>query len=95
MTNNPTTATRPPTAKQLNYLRKLAHRAGQTFVTPRTRQHASAEIRRLKAVRQTGFTFAELEAEDAARQAHDDIACRVKPWETGGYGSSATWSQRS
>ena len=51
--------TLPPTRKQLAYLRKLAQRAGQTFTTPRTRFEASAEIRRLQAIRSTGFTFAE------------------------------------
>ena len=40
---------KPPTAKQLAYLRALSKRAGQTFAMPRTRQDASAEIRRLKA----------------------------------------------
>ena len=42
-------STKPPTAKQLAYLRALAERAGQTFATPRTSKDASAEIRRLKA----------------------------------------------
>ena len=95
VTNNTTTAAPPPTAKQLNYLRTLAHRTGQTFTTPRTRKQASAEIRRLKAVRATGFTFAELQPEQAARHANHDVACTVKPWEVRGYGSNATWSQRS
>jgi hypothetical protein len=72
----------------------LAGRAGQTFVTPRTRTRAPDEIRRLKEVRGTGFTFAELQAEQAAREAHGDVAI-VQPWEIAGRGSTATWSQRS
>ena len=40
---------KPPTAKQLAYLRALAERTDQTFVTPRTSRDASIEIRRLKA----------------------------------------------
>ena len=84
----------PPTHKQLRYLRTLAGRAGQTFVTPLTRADASDEIRRLKAVRSTGFTFAELQAEQAAREAHGDVAT-IQPWEIAGHGSTATWSQRS
>jgi hypothetical protein len=84
----------PPTHKQLRYLRTLAGRAGQTFVTPLTRADASVEIRRLKAVRATGFTFAELQAEQAAREAHGDVAT-IQPWEIAGHGSTATWSQRS
>ena len=42
-------SSKPPTAKQLAYLRALSERVGQTFAMPRTRQEASAEIRRLKA----------------------------------------------
>jgi hypothetical protein len=84
----------PPTAKQLVYLRTLAERAGQTFISPRTRTQASAEIRRLKNVRTSGFTFAELEAEQAASDVHSDVAI-VQPWEIAGRGSTATWRQRS
>ena len=85
----------PPTARQLAYLRQLARRAGQTFTTPRTREQASAEIERLLAVTDTGFTFAELQAEQAAREANDDLSCSVKRHEVQGFGSTATWSQRS
>ena len=84
----------PPTFKQLRYLRTLASRAGQTFATPHTRAQASAEIRRLKSVRSAGFTFAELQAEHAAREVHGDLAI-VQAWEIAGHGSTATWSQRS
>lgn len=87
-------SSKPPTGKQLSYLRTLAQRPGQTFIAPTTRSEASAEIRRLKAVRGNGFTFAELAAEEASRHAHGDVAI-VQPWELGGRGSSATWSQRS
>jgi hypothetical protein len=88
------TRTTPPTAKQLTYLRALADRTGTTFVIPATRAQASAEIRRLTTIASTGFTFAELHAEHAARKAFDDHPL-VKPWETTGYGSTATWSQRA
>lgn len=87
-------STKPPTAKQLSYLRTLAQRAGQSFISPRTRSEASAEIRRLKNVSTSGFTFAALTAEQAARDARSDAAV-VQPWEIAGRGSSATWSQRS
>jgi hypothetical protein len=87
-------SSKPPTGKQLAYLRTLAERAGQTFIVPGTRAEASAEIRRLKATRGSGFTFAEMAAEEAARVAHGDVAV-VKPWEIDGRGSTATWSQRS
>ncbi len=89
------TANWPPTARQLRYLRRLANRAGQTFATPRTREQASWEIERLLAVTGTGFTFAELRAEQAAREANDDLSIAIQPFETRGWGSSCTWSQRS
>jgi hypothetical protein len=44
----------------------------------------------LKAVRSNGFTFAEIEAENAARIAHLD-APLVRPDEVAGYGANATW----
>src|SRR5450755_3409702 len=84
----------PPTFKQLRYLRTLAGCAGQTFATPHTRAQASAEIRRLKAVRSAGFTFAERQAEQASREVHGGVAI-VQAWEIAGHGSTATWSQRS
>jgi Protein of unknown function (DUF3072) len=87
-------SSKPPTGKQLSYLKTLAERAGQAFIAPETRSEASAEIRRLKAVRGNGFTFAELATEEASRRAHGDVAV-VQPWELRGRGSSATWSQRS
>jgi hypothetical protein len=90
----------PPTGPQLRYLRKLAQRTGTTFTTPTTRRQASAEIQRLKTIRATGFTFAELQAEHAARQATGDVPLDYAPAidhdeETVGYGASATWSRRA
>ena len=100
-----TTTTQPdakrPTAKQLTYLRRLANRTGTTFATPISFADASAEIRRLKRIADTGFTFAELKGEQVARRDHDDerlpaeLASAVREWETVGWGSTATWSQRA
>jgi hypothetical protein len=87
-------SSKPPTDKQLAYLRTLAERSGQTFISPRTRSQASAEIRRLRHVQTSGFTFAELQAEQAVRDVHGDVAI-VQPWEIAGRGSTATWRQRS
>jgi hypothetical protein len=84
----------PPSFKQLRYLRTLANRAGQTFATSQTRAEASVEIRRLKSVRSAGFTFAERQAEQAAREVHGDVAI-VQAWEITGHASTATWCQRS
>jgi len=81
------------------YLRQLAQRSGTTFTNPRTRRQASAEIRRLKTIRATGFTFAELHSEQADRADHGDVPIDYSPTftpeETVGYGASATWSQRA
>ncbi len=85
---------KPPTAKQLAYLRALAEDAGQTFAAPRTRVQASSEIRRLRNVRTSGFTFAALSAGQAARDAHGDLTV-VQLWDTAAHGSTAIWSQRS
>ncbi len=91
--SNPgSTANWPPTARQLSYLRQLANRAGQTFTTPRTRTQASWEIERLLAVTNTGFTFAELKAEQAAREANDDLSIAIQPFEIQGHGSNCRWS---
>ena len=92
---------RQPTAKQLTYLRTLANRTGTTVATPITREDASAEIRRLKRIADTGFTFAEIKAERATRHDHNDLplpaelATAVQDFEVAGYGSTATWSQRA
>jgi hypothetical protein len=85
-----------PTARQLAYLKTLAQRTGQTFAYPRTARQASAEIARLRATRPD--TPAERTRE--IKQTRADIQqlgddCAVRPHELRGYGSSATWSQRT
>jgi hypothetical protein len=89
---------KPPSARQLNYLKALAHRTGQTFIYPKTSGAASREIQRLKTVRPTGrieleFERLDVAAEQAAREANCDV--RVDLSEIEGYGSTATWSRRS
>jgi hypothetical protein len=89
---------KPPSARQLNYLKALASRAGQTFAYPKTSRDASREIQRIKTVRPTSRIELELErldvaGEQAAREANCDV--RVDLSEIEGYGSTATWSRRS
>jgi hypothetical protein len=86
----------PPSPRQLNYLKALAQRTGQTFTWPRTTSEASQEIARLKGTRSSTATERALERlEDrAAREAAED-AFTVHGFEVLGYGSTATWSQRS
>ena len=85
-----------PTGKQLNYLRALAQRTGQTFCWPKTTAEASAEIRRLEGVKTpVGDRRRE------RREVQDDMAtgrgdaARVREDEVNGYGSSAHWAGRS
>jgi hypothetical protein len=89
---------KPPSARQLNYLKALASRTGQTFTYPKTSSDASRAIQRLKTVRPMSRVELELEhldlaAEHAAREANCDVP--VHRSEIEGYGSNATWSQRS
>ena len=90
-------SSKPPTAKQVAYLRTLAERTGQTFVTPRTSRDASAEIRRLKATPAESRVERRIEREEIANAiaAGPQDNARVTTSEVTGYGSSATWSRRS
>lgn len=88
------TTTDQPTPRQLRYLRTLAGQAGQTFTTPHTRRHASAEIRRL---RQAGTDRTGDIARERAEISHGlherpRDAVRFGPHEVSGYGSTATWA---
>jgi hypothetical protein len=86
---------KPPSARQLNYLKALANRTGQTFTYPRTSSDASREIQRLKAVRPTSRVELKLErldlaAEQDAREANCDVPVHLSEIE--GYGSNCRWS---
>ena len=90
---------KPPSPRQLNYLKALANRAGQTFTYPKTSRGASREIQRLKGVRPSSRIELEIErldlaAEQAARAANCDVPVNLDT-EVAGHGSTATWSQRS
>ena len=90
-------SSKPPTAKQLAYLRTLAERTGRTFAYPRTSRDASIEIHKLKAVEPDTRLERKIERHEVA----DAIAAgpadnaRVLGHEIEGVGSTATWSQRS
>jgi hypothetical protein len=92
------TSTNPPTARQLAYLRQLARKTGTTFTSPQSRAQASREIARLKAIATTGFTFAELQAEETTRGQYGDppltYGSAIRDHEVDGHGSTATWSRR-
>lgn len=85
-----------PTARQLAYLKALAERTGQTFAYPHTSAQASAQIARLKRTAPSTRTERALEQLDdrVARELAQDPSA-IHGFEIAGYGSSATWSQRS
>jgi hypothetical protein len=89
---------KPPSSKQLTYLKALANRTGQTFTYPKTSLQASGEIQRLKSIRPSSASELAMErfdlaAENAARDANCDATIRSD--EIAGWGSNAHWSQRS
>jgi hypothetical protein len=87
-----------PSNRQLNYLRLLADRTGQTFTWPHSKAQASQEIQRLRHTRpstalERGIERLDLQSEQAARQANCDVPVDLS--EITGHGSNCTWSQRS
>jgi hypothetical protein len=87
---------KPPSARQLNYLKALAERTGQTFQWPESSAAASREIQRLKNTRPSTkleraiARFGDRQATEAAQG-----AVEIHGFEVVGYGSNATWRQRS
>ena len=83
-----------PTRKQLNYLRALAQRTGQTFAYPRTASQASCEIRRLKNTPASSRTEVRIERKqiaDAIATGPDDSTA-VRDDEITGHGSNCQWA---
>jgi hypothetical protein len=82
-----------PSAKQLNYLKALAERTGQTFQWPSTSAAASREIRRLKNARPSSELkraverFGDTQAIEAAQD-----AVAIQRFEIAGFGSNCRWS---
>jgi hypothetical protein len=83
---------KPPTARQLAYLRVLAERTGQTFVAPTTSGEASREIRRLKAVPPSTRADRAVECERAT-DGYLPVTYGTAPRddEITGWGGRATW----
>jgi hypothetical protein len=85
---------KPPSSKQLAYLRALTQRTGQTFVYPKTSRQASRQIQRLKRARPSTRTELAIErldlaSEQAARDANSDVPVSLD--EVQGHGSTCTW----
>jgi hypothetical protein len=92
-TNRPARTPAPPTARQLQHLRTLAMRTGQTFVTPASKVAAIREIDRLS--KQPSSSRVERYLDKQAvwnRETHAAPAfAAVRDDELTGYGSTATW----
>jgi hypothetical protein len=83
-----------PTSRQLQYLRSLAERAGQTFTYPETGAQASAEIQRLKGTAPQSPGERRYERKLIADQVATGLNnTAIQPQETTGYGSDAAWHQ--
>lgn len=86
------TKEKPPSAKQLRYLRNLATQRGESFSYPRTISEASAEIERLKGRRPEPRADRRRERLEISRaMAERGDASSVRDTEIVGYGSSARW----
>jgi len=84
--------TKPPSARQMRYLRDLAAQRGESFAYPQTAAQASAEIERLKGRRRSGATERRVERLEVSRaMAGRGDASAVRESEIVGYGSSARW----
>ena len=59
---------KPPSARQMRYLRSLAEQRGESFAYPRTGAEASAEIQRLKSRKRDTPTERRLEREQVGRE---------------------------
>jgi len=88
---------KPPTRRQISYLKALAERTGQTFQWPSSSAAASREIKRLKNTRPSTELDRAIERfgdTQAAIEAAQDAAA-IHGFEVVGYGSNCTWSQGS
>lgn len=83
---------RPPSQRQLSYLRSLALARGESFSLPKTREQASAEIDRLKRRGRGSYADRRRERLQVSREmAFRGDAASVRESEITGYGSSARW----
>ncbi len=86
---------RPPTEKQLRYLRNLAMARGESFAYPGSLMEASAEIERLKQRRPSSYTERRIERLEVSRDmAARGDAASVLDSEIVGYGSDCRWLHR-
>ena len=86
---------RPPTDKQLRYLRNLAMARGESFAYPSSVVEASAEIERLRQRRPSSYSERRIERLEVSRDmAARGDAASVLDSEIVGYGSDCRWSHQ-
>lgn len=85
--------TRPPSARQLRYLKDLAQQRGESFTYPTSAAQASAEIERLKGRKRLSPDERRREARELSRELAErsGYAAAPRAGEIGGYGASASW----
>jgi hypothetical protein len=93
-TPSSTQIAKPPTRKQLHYLRSLALQTGTSFTPPRHRDEASDEIDRLLSLTRCSRSDRTRELRDVQRDLAErpDDTTRIRRDETAGYGSTARWA---
>jgi hypothetical protein len=83
---------KPPTRKQMRYLRSLAEQRGESFAYPSSSAEASAAIDRLRGRPRQPVSDRRRERLDVSRaMAARGDASSVRDSEIVGYGSSAHW----
>lgn len=91
--------TTAPTERQMRFMRSLAEETGTSFVYPKTRKEASAEIKRLIAIRDAAEVLevepGEVQEHEVEREQAEErqlvYATGVAAGEVAGFGSSASW----
>jgi hypothetical protein len=93
-TPDSTGSAKPPTPRQLQYLRSLALQTGTSFTPPRYRDEASDEIDRLLSLTRCSRSDRTRELRDVQRDLAErpQDATRIRRDEVSGYGSSARWA---
>lgn len=86
---------KPPTARQLRYLRALAARSGTTFTPPGTRRGASRAIKALQSRRPSKPWERHADALSVAEHQGAHTATDIRGDEIAGYGANARWRHGS
>ncbi len=82
---------KPPTDKQLRYLRALAAQTGTTFSPPRSAAEASRAIKELQSRKRSPSYEQSADREAVARRRGASSGADIHPDEVRGHGSNAHW----